>query len=102
VGSTPVLKPSEVADILRKLGFELVRQRGSHQQILDARSDLAQERRCDVAPPPAVTGLLIAGAGPALTGLYAGLVLLFPPIAGDSPSLRALPSLNTLMERDSF
>jgi hypothetical protein len=46
--------------------------------------------------------LLIAGAGPALTGLYAGLVLLFPPIAGDSPSLRALPSLNTLMERDSF
>ena len=31
MGSTPVLKPSEVADILRKLGFEVVRQRGSHQ-----------------------------------------------------------------------
>ena len=33
MGSTPVLKPSEVADILKKLGFELVRQRGSHQQF---------------------------------------------------------------------
>ena len=30
MGSTPVLKSSEVADILRKLGFDVVRQRGSH------------------------------------------------------------------------
>jgi predicted RNA binding protein YcfA (HicA-like mRNA interferase family) len=28
----PVLKPREVAQILEKLGFVLVRQRGSHQQ----------------------------------------------------------------------
>ena len=44
MGSTPVLKPSEVADILRALGFELVRQRGSHQQFRDAR------RRCTTVP----------------------------------------------------
>jgi predicted RNA binding protein YcfA (HicA-like mRNA interferase family) len=44
VGSTPVLKPSEVADILRTLGFELVRQRGSHQQFRDARG------RCTTVP----------------------------------------------------
>jgi len=37
VGSTPVLKPSEVVGILRKLGFEIVRQRGSHLQFRDAR-----------------------------------------------------------------
>ena len=44
MGSTPVLKPSEVADILRTLGFELVRQRGSHQQFRDARG------RCTTVP----------------------------------------------------
>lgn len=44
MGSVPVLKPSEVADILRKLGFELVRQRGSHQQFRDARG------RCTTVP----------------------------------------------------
>jgi len=36
VGSTPVLKPAEVVGILRKLGFEPVRQRGSHLQFRDA------------------------------------------------------------------
>jgi len=54
VGSTPVLKPSEVADILRKLGFELVRQRGSHLQFRDGRgrctTDPAHRGR-DIAPP---------------------------------------------------
>ena len=29
----PVLKPKEVVDILKKLGFEEVRQRGSHRQF---------------------------------------------------------------------
>jgi predicted RNA binding protein YcfA (HicA-like mRNA interferase family) len=44
VGSIPVLKPSEVVEILRKLGFELVRQRGSHQQFRDAKG------RCTTVP----------------------------------------------------
>ena len=44
MGSTPVLKPSEVADILKKLGFEVVRQRGSHQQFRDPKG------RCTTVP----------------------------------------------------
>ena len=32
MGSLPVLKPREVAVLLRRLGFEEVRQRGSHRQ----------------------------------------------------------------------
>ncbi|MCH8937231.1 MAG: type II toxin-antitoxin system HicA family toxin [Gemmatimonadetes bacterium] len=32
MGSTPVLKPREVEARLLQLGFELVRQRGSHRQ----------------------------------------------------------------------
>jgi predicted RNA binding protein YcfA (HicA-like mRNA interferase family) len=32
----PVLKPKEVAAILGKLGFELIRQRGSHKQYRHA------------------------------------------------------------------
>jgi len=32
VGSLPVLKPREVAALLLKLGFQEVRQRGSHRQ----------------------------------------------------------------------
>lgn len=32
VGSVPVLKPREVAALLEGLGFEEVRQRGSHKQ----------------------------------------------------------------------
>jgi predicted RNA binding protein YcfA (HicA-like mRNA interferase family) len=54
VGSTPVLKPSEVADILRKLGFELVRQRGSHLQFRDARgrcTTVPAHKGRDIAPP---------------------------------------------------
>ncbi|MEA5414547.1 type II toxin-antitoxin system HicA family toxin [Synechococcus sp. BA-132 BA5] len=44
MGSTPVLKSSEVAVILRKLGFDVVRQRGSHLQFRDPR------RRCTTVP----------------------------------------------------
>jgi predicted RNA binding protein YcfA (HicA-like mRNA interferase family) len=33
MGSIPVLKSKEVASILGKLGFEEVRQRGSHKQF---------------------------------------------------------------------
>jgi predicted RNA binding protein YcfA (HicA-like mRNA interferase family) len=54
VGSTPVLTPSEVAEILRSLGFELVRQRGSHQQFRDARgrcTTVPAHKSRDIAPP---------------------------------------------------
>jgi predicted RNA binding protein YcfA (HicA-like mRNA interferase family) len=54
VGSIPVLKPSQVADILRKLGFELVRQRGSHQQFRDARgrcTTVPFHKGRDISPP---------------------------------------------------
>jgi predicted RNA binding protein YcfA (HicA-like mRNA interferase family) len=33
MGNIPVLKPTEVVAILRKLGFAEVRQRGSHKQF---------------------------------------------------------------------
>jgi predicted RNA binding protein YcfA (HicA-like mRNA interferase family) len=33
MGTTPVLKPQEVVAMLRSLGFEQVRQRGSHIQF---------------------------------------------------------------------
>lgn len=33
MGRIPVLKPSEVMRILRNLGFELIRQKGSHCQF---------------------------------------------------------------------
>ena len=36
MGSIPVLNPKEVASILVKLGFEAVRQRGSHKQFRHA------------------------------------------------------------------
>ncbi len=32
-GNLPVLKPKEVIAVLNKLGFAVVRQRGSHQQF---------------------------------------------------------------------
>lgn len=44
MGSTPVLKSSEVADILWKLGLDVVRQRGSHLQFRDPRG------RCTTVP----------------------------------------------------
>ena len=54
MGSTPVLKPSEVADILKKLGFEVVRQRGSYQQFRDAQgrcTTVPAHKGRDIAPP---------------------------------------------------
>ncbi|MGI9174981.1 MAG: type II toxin-antitoxin system HicA family toxin [Rhodothermales bacterium] len=36
MGKVPVLKPQEVIKILRALGFEEVRQRGSHKQFRHA------------------------------------------------------------------
>ena len=33
MGSVPVLKPTEVISILVSLGFEQIRQRGSHRQL---------------------------------------------------------------------
>jgi predicted RNA binding protein YcfA (HicA-like mRNA interferase family) len=36
MGSIPVLKPQEVVQILRALGFDEVRQRGSHKQFRHA------------------------------------------------------------------
>ena len=36
MGSVPVLKPQEVVRILHALGFEEVRQRGSHKQFRHA------------------------------------------------------------------
>ncbi|MEK7679629.1 MAG: type II toxin-antitoxin system HicA family toxin [Deltaproteobacteria bacterium] len=35
MGNIPVLRPSEVVAILHKLGFNEVRQRGSHKQFRD-------------------------------------------------------------------
>ncbi len=32
-GELPVLKPREITKVLKKLGFEMVRQKGSHQQF---------------------------------------------------------------------
>lgn len=54
MGSTPVLKSSEVADILRKLAFDVVRQRGSHLQFRDPRgrcTTVPVHRGRDISPP---------------------------------------------------
>ena len=54
MGSLPILSSSEVTNILRKLGFERVRQRGSHQQFRDARgrcTTVPVHKGCDIAPP---------------------------------------------------
>ena len=54
MGSTPVLKLSEVADILKKLGFEVVRQRGFHQQFRDANgrcTTVSAHKGRYIAPP---------------------------------------------------
>ncbi|MFC1863687.1 type II toxin-antitoxin system HicA family toxin [Thermodesulfobacteriota bacterium] len=32
MGTVPVLKPKEVATILEKIGFQVIRQKGSHKQ----------------------------------------------------------------------
>jgi predicted RNA binding protein YcfA (HicA-like mRNA interferase family) len=53
MGSIPVLKSKEVASILVKLGFEAVRQRGSHKQFrhADGRSTTAPSHsNRDISP----------------------------------------------------
>lgn len=52
-GELPVLKPREIVKILKKLGFEMVRQRGSHQQFrhADGRATTVPDHRGrDVSP----------------------------------------------------
>ncbi|MEE4359255.1 MAG: type II toxin-antitoxin system HicA family toxin [Desulfococcaceae bacterium] len=44
MGNIPVLKPQEVGSILKKLGFEMVRQRGSHLQYRH------KDGRCTTVP----------------------------------------------------
>ena len=52
-GELPVLKPREIAKILRRLDFEMVRQKGSHQQFrhADGRATTVPDHRGrDVSP----------------------------------------------------
>lgn len=52
-GELPVLKSKEIAKILNKLGFEMVRQKGSHQQFRhsDGRATTVPNHRGrDVSP----------------------------------------------------
>lgn len=54
MGSIPVLKPREVIRILDKLGFAMVRQRGSHKQFRhsDGRGTTVPDHQGrDIAPP---------------------------------------------------
>lgn len=52
-GELPVLKPREIVKILKRLGFEMVRQKGSHQQFrhADGRATTVPDHRGrDVSP----------------------------------------------------
>ncbi|MFZ9149311.1 MAG: type II toxin-antitoxin system HicA family toxin [Vulcanococcus sp.] len=54
MGSTAVLKPVEVVEILRRLGFEMVRQRGPHQQFKDPSGRFTTvpfHKGRDISPP---------------------------------------------------
>ena len=54
MGSVPVLKPAEVCRRLERLGFALVRQRGSHAQYrhADGRgTTVPMHKSRDIAPP---------------------------------------------------
>jgi predicted RNA binding protein YcfA (HicA-like mRNA interferase family) len=54
MGSVPVLKPGEVCRLLEKLGFVVVRQRGSHIQFRhsDGRgTTVPMHKGRDIAPP---------------------------------------------------
>lgn len=54
MGSIPFLKSTEVVEILKKLGFEMVRQRGSHQQFKDSAGRFTTvpfHKGRDIAPP---------------------------------------------------
>jgi predicted RNA binding protein YcfA (HicA-like mRNA interferase family) len=51
-GNLPVLKPKEVVAILSRLGFVMVRQRGSHQQFrhFDGRATTVPAHPRDLSP----------------------------------------------------
>ncbi len=52
-GELPVLKPREIVKILKKLGFEMMRQKGSHQQFrhTDGRATTVPDHRGrDISP----------------------------------------------------
>ena len=52
-GELPVLKPRAIVKILKKLGFDMVRQKGSHQQFrhADGRATTVPDHRGrDVSP----------------------------------------------------
>lgn len=54
MGSVPVLKPAEVCRLLERLGFGMVRQRGSHAQYRhpDGRgTTVPLHKGRDIAPP---------------------------------------------------
>jgi predicted RNA binding protein YcfA (HicA-like mRNA interferase family) len=54
MGNVPVLKPQEVVRILQNLGFQEVRQRGSHKQFrhLDGRvTTVPFHKGRDISPP---------------------------------------------------
>lgn len=54
MGSVPVLKPTEVCRLLERLGFVVVRQRGSHVQYRhpDGRgTTVPMHKGRDIAPP---------------------------------------------------
>jgi predicted RNA binding protein YcfA (HicA-like mRNA interferase family) len=53
MGRIPVLKPDEVMRILHKLGFELIRQRGSHCQFKHSdgrQTTVPNHRGRDISP----------------------------------------------------
>jgi predicted RNA binding protein YcfA (HicA-like mRNA interferase family) len=52
-GELPVLKTREIVKIIKKLGFEMVRQKGSHQQFrhVDGRATTVPDHRGrDISP----------------------------------------------------
>jgi predicted RNA binding protein YcfA (HicA-like mRNA interferase family) len=54
MGSLPVLKPTEVCRLLERLGFVVVRQRGSHIQYRHANgrgTTVPMHKGRDIAPP---------------------------------------------------
>jgi predicted RNA binding protein YcfA (HicA-like mRNA interferase family) len=53
MGNIPVLSPEEVVRLLKSLGFELVRQKGSHQQFRHAdgrRTTVPLHKGRDISP----------------------------------------------------
>ena len=53
MGNIPVLKPQQVVGLLQRLGFQEVRQRGSHKQFrhADGRATTVPfHKGCDISP----------------------------------------------------